>query len=71
MIILHKILHEGRVTLDSIPGAFSAEKNDTIYPTRSQNLISRLVEEPEMLGYLKIEAKRHGEFKERTTIDHH
>lgn len=55
-MILHKVLKKGgTVKLDKIIDAFSKEEIENIYPALGQRVISRLVEELALLGYVVMD----------------
>ena len=54
MCILSRVLPKPGIALDAIINEFTKEEIEEIYPSLSQMLINALVEELELMGYLKI-----------------
>jgi len=55
MAILSKVLPKQGIEVDKILNEFSKEQIEVIYPALSQILVQLLVEELELMGYLKIQ----------------
>jgi len=55
MSILHKVLPRPGIKVDQILGEFTKEQIEDIYPALSTILIQVLLEELELVGYVKIE----------------
>jgi uncharacterized repeat protein (TIGR04076 family) len=54
MVILHKILNKPGIKVDKILGKFSKDQIEGIYPALSQIMVQALVEELELMSYIKI-----------------
>ncbi|OGO20400.1 MAG: hypothetical protein A2144_03685 [Chloroflexi bacterium RBG_16_50_9] len=79
MSILNKVLHKPGVAVDKIINEFTKEEIEGIYPALSQILVGILVEELELMEYLKIQnmkatvtdkgAKKLEDFKKSLTAE--
>jgi uncharacterized repeat protein (TIGR04076 family) len=58
MVLLHKIQKKPGIKIDDILGEFSREQIEGIYPALSQVMVRILVEELELMSYLKIQDDR-------------
>ena len=58
MSILNKVLPKPGIAVNQILNEFSKDEIDTIYPTLGQNMISVLLGELELMGYVEIKDEK-------------